>query len=60
MEVTIYSNHQDHVDYEIGKVDKPRAKLLEVVDWNDEDLQAIKVAQANKDKVKALLFSFLR
>lgn len=60
MEVTIYSNWPDHVSYEIWAVDKPRAKLLEVVEWEDSDLEAIKVVQSNKEKVKALLFSFLR
>ena len=60
MEVTIYSNNSDHCDYEIGNVDKPRAKQVAVVEWEDSDLEAIKVVQANKEKVKDLLFSFLR
>ena len=60
MEVTIYSNWPDHCDYEIGNHEKPRAKQVEVVDWNEQDLETIKVVQSNKEKVKALLFSFLR
>ena len=60
MQVTIYSNGWDHIDYEIWEHEKPRAKQVEVVDWNDKDLEAIKIVQENQTKVKALLFSFLR